>query len=538
MSRLWPPSREDSTVLAVPGYCVAGQTTGRPISGFKVHWEDKPDEADRVARWSAESVRHFLSSPAAVGTVDQALLGGLQVKWAHLRGAALSRSLLVVDEVHASDAYMTELLRTLLDGHLALGGHALLMSATLGATARIAFTDGGARSPELPEPKTAAGVPYPSLTLAGNGKTRTQSIHRTGSPKTVAMEVRSWLSEPALIAQEGREAAAGGAKVLVIRNTVASAQAVFNELVGQEGGEWVLTVNGTPTLHHSRFAAEDRKLLDDAVEAALGKERTPGGRIVIGTQTLEQSLDIDADILITDICPVDVLLQRIGRLHRHTRERPGNFARPRYIVLAPQGGLESGLDGSLMRHGLGQRPGLASGGIYRNLLGVEQTRRSIVEDPVWEIPDMNRMLVELGTNPVALLDLAKRLGGAWMEHEQQTWGVTAAEEQTARQHLLDRSKPFEDLAFADLDETVRTRLGEDGPRVKLAEDVVGPFGRPVQTFNLPAHLFGGTESMPTRDEIEDARLTPTMGGGPLQVGSHVFLYDRTGIRRKGTYLPN
>ena len=155
------------------------------------------------------------------------------------------------------------------------------------------------------------------------------------------MEVRSWLSEPAVIARAGRKAAADGAKVLVIRNTVANAQAVFNELVGQAGGEWALTVNGTPTLHHSRFAAEDRKLLDDAVEAVLGKERTPGGRIVIGTQTLEQSLDIDADILITDLCPVDVLLQRIGRLHRHTRDRTGNFA-PIWTRLCARGSAKMG----------------------------------------------------------------------------------------------------------------------------------------------------------------------------------------------------
>ncbi len=118
---LLPDRWADATALAIPGYCVMGEASGRPEGGFQVYWDDGPDEADRVARWSAESARHFLSAPAAVGTIDQALLGTLKVKWAHLRGAALSRSLLVVDEVHASDAYMTELLATLLEGHLAVG---------------------------------------------------------------------------------------------------------------------------------------------------------------------------------------------------------------------------------------------------------------------------------------------------------------------------------------------------------------------------------------------------------------------------------
>ena len=123
----WAP-----TVLAVPGYYRADEVEGQYIGDFEVFWEDAPDEEDRAARWSAESTRHYLSSTAAVGTVDQALLGVLKVKWAHLRSASLARSLLVVDEVHASDSYMTRLLHTLLRGHLDLGGHALLMSATLG----------------------------------------------------------------------------------------------------------------------------------------------------------------------------------------------------------------------------------------------------------------------------------------------------------------------------------------------------------------------------------------------------------------------
>ena len=291
-----------------------------------------------------------------------------------------------------------------------------------------------------------------------------------------------------------------------------------------------LQVNGVETLHHSRFAVEDRRLLDDAVETALGKNRPAGGRIVIGTQTLEQSLDIDADLLLADLCPVDVLLQRIGRLHRHENDRPSGHQQPRCIVSVPEDGLERGLDGSLMRHGLGLRPGSQAGGIYRDLLGLEQTRCLIVEHPFWHIPNMNRMLVERGTNPRALEELARRLGGAWIEHEVQTFGISAAETQLARRHRLDRRKPFdENLAFPDLDEAVRTRLGEDGPRFELATGAPGPFGSPVRTFNLPAHLFRGT--MPDKVEIEAASLEPGRDGSTLRIGTHTFRYDHTGIRR-------
>ena len=126
-------------------------------------------------------------------------------------------------------------------------------------------------------------------------------------------------------------AARDGAKVLVIRNTVSNAvetQEALEQAAGRDS-DLLFSVNGIPTLHHSRFAPDDRSLLDSEVEARLGRNRASGGLIVVGTQTLEQSLDIDADLLTTDLCPVDVLLQRIGRLHRHRRgDRPEGYKAP------------------------------------------------------------------------------------------------------------------------------------------------------------------------------------------------------------------
>lgn len=96
----------------------------------------------------------------------------------------------------------------------------------------------------------------------------------------------------------------------MIRNTVGRAQETF-EAACQLDHNLVMQVKGGPALHHSRFAAEDRSLLDQAVEDMLGKETIMNqGCVVIGTQTLEQSLDIDADFLVTDLCPMDVLLSR------------------------------------------------------------------------------------------------------------------------------------------------------------------------------------------------------------------------------------
>ena len=183
-----------------------------------------------------------------------------------------------------------------------------------------------------------------------------------------------------------------------------------------------MEIEGVPTLHHSRFAVEDRELLDAAVEDILGKQReSKGGCVIIGTQTLEQSLDIDADIMFTDLCPVDVLLQRIGRLHRHADTfRPKSFDIPKCIVMVPEESLESGLHGGLLSYGLGSN---ASGdGVYRNLLVLEKTQLLIKDHPDWIIPQMNRMLVEQATHPELLEQRAKVLGDQWMAHEQETWG--------------------------------------------------------------------------------------------------------------------
>ena len=96
--------------------------------------------------------------------------------------------------------------------------------------------------------------------------------------------------------------------------------------------------------------------------------------------------------------------------------------------------------------------------------------------------------------------------------------------------MLTREEPFdEDLAFPDIDERVRTRLGEDGPRIVLPDPVSGPFGAGVQTFNLPAHLF--RHAPPGKEDIEAARAEPAPAGALLlEIGEHRLNYDRMGIR--------
>ena len=206
--------------------------------------------------------------------------------------------------------------------------------------------------------------------------------------KNVRVEAVLGMHDFADTAQRALTAACAGAKVLVVRNTVGhavSTQRALEELAGPGDAGILFTVNDEKTLHHGRFAACDRAMLDERVEELLGKERPSGGRVVVGTQTLEQSLDIDADLLITDLCPVDVLLQRIGRLHRHKNndpDRPIGYTKPTCVVLTPPDNDLSPLLKSVQdTNGLGPR-----GGVYEDLRILEATRRLIAEHPEWEIP--------------------------------------------------------------------------------------------------------------------------------------------------------
>lgn len=549
---LWPDGAPP-VVLAVPGYLDAAAS--EPTLGFLPVAPDPDDGTERAVRgalvWASEHPKRYFAALLAVGTVDQALLAALRVKHAHLRGAALMRHLLVVDEVHASDAYMRRLLGHLLRDHVAAGGHAVLLSATLGARARhqLLVEASGGRVADDPPPAfdAAAATPYPLLSV-GAPAGAPVAIASGGHTKDVTMSLRAWLDDPAAIARAGLDAARAGAKVLVVRNTVDGAVAVQQALEAAAPGDPALfRVSGAATLHHGRFAREDRRLLDRAVEAAVGRTRPAGGVVVVGTQTLEQSLDLDADLLLTDLCPADVLLQRLGRLHRHDvdtqgkkRVRPGAFARPQAVVVVPAGGLapflRPGRPGGLRRHGLGHRvvDGVPQG-VYRDLTVLEATRQLVEAHPCWRIPTMSRALVEGALHDEVIDALVAGMPDterdAWQAHRSTIDGSRIADGQTAADGLLWRDRCVMKEPNTRFDDRLVTRLGADERLVDLPPTTVGPFGERVGRLAVPRWL---APRVP-----DDAPVAVTREPGPapddvrlrVQVGDLALIYDRHGLRR-------
>lgn len=517
-------------ILAVPGYLRFDDLEGRRLPGFEVLWNDDRDEQRRYLGWAAENPKRYLAGAIAVGTVDQALLSTLMVSHAHMRATSLMRQLLVVDEVHASDAYMIAILREVLANHLAAGGHALLMSATLGAGARhtlLSRLSSGATV--LPPVSEAKQIPYPILACYHDGGVTERAEQSTSEPRNVEGELRPWADDYAAVARTALDAAATGARILIVRNTVSGCIATQQEL------ERAADVRGVPaalftckqivTPHHSRFAANDRMDLDRALEAHFGLKSPAGPNVAVATQTVQQSLDIDADLLISDLCPMDVLLQRIGRLHRHNRSaRPASCANPRAIVLTP---AKRDLTPMIRAGGEARGPN-GLGTVYEDLRILEATWRALEAHAVISIPGMNRALVEETTHPEALRAIAASLGPAWESHGVKVSGAQFAMKRLAALNCIDRTLPFGDFEFSssELEQRIQTRLGEGDRIAQFGVPVTSPFGNSINSLSIPAFLAHGVD----KDAVA---MLISVGDGIVEFsfGPYRYVYDRLGLRR-------
>jgi CRISPR-associated endonuclease/helicase Cas3 len=277
------------------------------------------------AAWLADSRKKALLAAVGVGTVDQALLAVLPVRHQSLRLLGLSRSVLIVDEVHAYDPYMHALLRSLLRFHSAQGGSAILLSATLPCRTRQelgnSFIQGLGGSS-----KHVSAIGYPLVThVSGSSVTEIETGSREGIERTVTVE---FVDNEASVERRILENARDGRCACWVRNTVDDAVRAYRRLSNELG-------EGQALLFHARYAMGDRLAIEADVLRLFGKDSKPenrAGKILVATQVVEQSLDLDFDFMASDLAPVDLMIQRAGRLHRHQR---GDRGKAILLVLAP-----------------------------------------------------------------------------------------------------------------------------------------------------------------------------------------------------------
>lgn len=359
---------------------------------------DQPSAGQAAAAWFRDHRKAALHATVGVGTIDQALVAVLPTRHGQLRLSGLQGKVLVVDEVHAYDDYMRKVLARLLTFHARLGGSAILLSATLPGALRSEFIQafrGGVR------PGLDTGAPFPLLTVASTSGV--QTVAPAAAPTRVCFTRVSWVESPVAALERIVGVVESGGCVCWLRNTVRDAQASFDAARARLPPDAV-------HLFHARVCLGHRLEREQDVIDRFGPGSTPElrrGRLLVATQVVEQSLDLDFDLLVSDLAPVDLLIQRAGRIHRHPRTSNGarttradERGAPDLVVMAPvwNPDPDSSWPGSNLS---------GTTAVYKDRARLWRSQKILIEHGGIRVPDEARILIEAvynsdGTIPLGL----------------------------------------------------------------------------------------------------------------------------------------
>lgn len=404
-----------------------------------------------LAPWARDSSKTSLLADFGVCTIDQVVMSALPVKHFALRQLGLHRKVLVVDEAHACEPYLLELLARAIEIHAMNGGSTILLSATLPRAAKLKLVHAFNRGSGL-TPARLSSDAYPLATKVFSKGAFESTVASRAAPKFIALEpldesdlqrvVSQWLNADKCVA--------------IIRNTVRSAQEtfeLFNELFP-----------GRCQLVHARFAMRHRAENDERLLGQFGKADPTrrGGQLVVATQVVEQSLDVDFDEMVVDLAPMDALLQRLGRRRRHRRGAHGcllghpdafdtRTPGPVFVVMPPVDGNEKFLQ---------QLPPYTD--FVYPLPGVLwRTGKFIHEKRGLEVPTQVRQAVEYSYSD------DEGLPSFLMRDQLKSEGKAQAARQSARFVALDPWLGYSALLDAISSESCVTRLGEPSYSVAL-----------------------------------------------------------------------
>ena len=359
---------ENVHLLLQHGHASIDDEFGKSIRNFRNIqniYDDKSNERERefanvvAAEWFTYKKKGLLV-PFGVGTIDQILLAALQTKHVFVRLFGLAHKTIVIDEVHAYDAYMSTLLERLLEWLAALKSPVVLLSATLPKNRRDALVRAYLRGLEqnfeddntLKNTGDADVYPRISYTTAKMPpKTFAVRALETSAQNTKRLQIE-WKNESDFIV-ELKERLKNGGCAAIICNTVDRAQELFDQLAADAFFQ-TPAADGSPKildLLHARFRYQDRKEREDRnLERFAAPDETgnslhrPHTAVLIATQIIEQSLDLDFDLIISELAPADLLLQRAGRLQRHQRcDRAANFHTATFWIIEPETDQNRGL---------------------------------------------------------------------------------------------------------------------------------------------------------------------------------------------------
>lgn len=431
-------------------------------------------EVGETISWFNSKKRSLLA-PFGVGTIDQAELASLNVKHTALRMMGLAGKVVIVDEVHAYDTYMVTIIERLLKWLSAMNTSVILLSATLPKARRKQLADAYGVALDLPAEKDDL---YPSLLVLSQ-----QGVFHTSAGvwqpnRTIHLDELHLGDDDALEKSELLlKAVANGGCACWMTNTVRRAQRIYEELLSLAPPDIKLD------LLHSQYPLDERQRREGVLTdlySRNGQRPASGKGIVVGTQVLEQSLDLDFDVMISDLAPIDLLLQRAGRLHRHNRQRPAAHSTPCLYInyeINPNGEWKSGSDRK----------------IYAEFI-MRQTHRTLQNSTEKQIclPRDYRRLIEAvysGQTPSA----DDPLHTAWVDLDAKE-NIAAKE---ASERLLPAPHPRDSFA---LEAATRIKFEEDEGR---ADWIVAQTRLGEETINIiPIERSGGFALLPDGEKVD------------------------------------
>ncbi len=420
---------------------------------------DNQNDGASCSDWLAVDRRRVLLADIGVGTIDQALLAVLPTRFNALRLWALSRRILIVDEAHSYDPYMERELQRLLEFHAMLGGSAIVMTATLPTGMRDGFVRAfqRGRGSLPPEPRWSRVAPepliretgYPLLSLVGQ---KVESRALDPVPATCRTVQVHRLTDTEAAVDTIVQGARNGAACVWVRNAVDDAIGAVEMLRDRGVGADLL---------HARFTVADRLHKERAMQARFGREGlNRAGRVLVATQVVEASLDLDFDLMVSDLAPIGSLIQRAGRLWRHMDLRPADLRPvdgPALHVLSPDPGL---VEDDRWLHKV-----LDAGAWVYSQDVQWRTARVLFDAGAIRAPEGLRDLIETvhGDAPV---EVPEPLENA----SQQYQGRMIGERQQASNNLLVADAPYDQTRMQQVwdDERFPTRLGEAQITMRLA----------------------------------------------------------------------
>lgn len=433
------------------------------------------EEEQYAAGWLLP-VRRGLLSPYAVGTVDQAMMAVLMVKYGVLRLLGLAEKTLVIDELHSYDVYMSELLQRLLEWCKALEIPVVMLSATLPPEKKDRML--------FPYVTASIQQEYPAITaVTESGRVLVRKIRRTEKHQVASVSLCPILQDSERIAQQAAGYVQEGGCLCVLLNTVDQAQEVYQLLKKQE-------FDGEMLLFHARFPAERRHEIEQQCIRWFGKDKKhrPKKAILVATQVVEQSLDVDFDVMFTSVAPIDLLLQRMGRVFRHEdTPRPPQCVAPALFVMVPEEAGAYGVDEY----------------VYPACLLAQSIHLLQNRDRI-RIPEELPQLVAEGYDPAAAPPEELE---HWVDHLMEDQVMAGASTQyliRSPEKGFSPIKAPESIQFDDLEQSsylsAKTRLGEPSKRVVLLEE------KAFRRLEEKAKREGGLRVLETLSKEEEKML--------------------------------